>query len=337
MTPLSQLKVRSVLARGNGANIIHSELEKALPFYELRSCSPYLASFPGLPIPGLRNWLAESQIVHLPADYGHVPLPADCMRVITFHNFYTDTENLATASMAQKLFYQQVLRHSVSAAVRSAHRIVVVSRFLADCVRRNCEIPNNVPIDIIYNGIDTQRFRPGDHTESDRPLRVVFVGNPSRRKGFELIRALAEKLPPHVELAFTSGLRGEHVRPNNPRLVSLGRVPYGEMHHVYRQADVLLFPTYREGFGLCVAEAMACGLPVVSSNCSAIPELIDEGLGGYLVPPGDLAAFVERTRRLLSDAELRKAMGSWNRAKAVKEFDRERMIVQYQSLFSSLI
>lgn len=328
--------VRSVMAYGNGAHIVHAELADALPSYQLRGCNPYLAAIPGLPHPGLRRWLADTPIVHLPADYGHVPLPSNSMRVITFHNFYLDPENMARSSLAQRLFYRHVLRRSVIAATGSAHRIVVVSRFLADCVRRH-GLAKNTPVEVIYNGIDTQRFHPAENPDQNRPLRVLFVGNPSRRKGFHLLSALAEHLPHGVELAFTTGLRNEQVQAIHPRLISLGHAPYSEMHRLYQQSDILLFPTYLEGFGLCVAEAMACGLPVVSTNCSAIPELIEHGRGGFLVEPGDFASMLKRILQLLADAELRNDMGQWNRARAIRDFARPRMLNEYQELFGSLL
>jgi glycosyltransferase involved in cell wall biosynthesis len=328
--------VRSVMTRGNGAYIVHSELANALPTYQLRGCNPYLATIPGLPLPDLRRWLSDVPIVHLPADYGHVPLLRDSLRVITFHNFYLDPANIARSSFAQRLFYRHVLQRSVISATNSAHRIVVVSRFLADRIRQHGLVANT-PVEIIYNGIDTQRFCPAENVDHDRPLRVLFVGNPSRRKGFHFLAALADYLPNGVELAFTTGLRDEQTKAIHPRLISLGRVPYSEMHRLYQQSDILLFPTYLEGFGLCVAEAMACGLPVVSTNCSSIPELIDENRGGFLVEPGDFASMLERTLQLLADADLRSEMGQWNRARAIRDFDRPRMIRDYRELFESLI
>lgn len=331
-----EVAVRSVMAYGNGAHIVHSELANALPTYQLLGCNPYLAAIPGLPHPGLRRWLAEAPIVHLPADYGHVPLPRDSLRVVTFHNFYIDPENIARSSFAQRVFYRHILRRSVIAATSSAHRIVVVSRFLADLIRQH-GLADKTPIEVIYNGIDTQRFRPAENATRDRPLRVLFVGNPSRRKGFHLLAALAQHLPDGVELAFTSGLRNEQVKAIHPKLVSLGRFPYSEMHHLYQQSDILLFPTFREGFGLCVAEAMACGLPVVSTTCSAIPELIENGKGGFLCEPADITSMLERIRQLVADFELRKDMGEWNRARAMRDFDQLRMIKEYSELFGSLV
>lgn len=327
--------VRSVMPQGNGAYIVHAELAEALPEYELAACNPYLASLPRLPHPGMRRWLAKAPVVHLSPSYGHIPLPPDCARVITFHSFDIDPANMAQASVAQRIYYRHVLRPAVIASANSGNRLVAVSRYIADCVRQHC-LSGSKSVDVIYNGIDTQRFRPVENTSQDRPLRVLFVGNPTRRKGFHLLAGLAEQLPEGVELAFTSGLRDEHVKSAHRRLVSLGRVAYSEMHHLYQQADILLFPAYREGFGLCAAEAMASGLPIVSTNCSAIPELVDEGRGGFLVTPGDIPAMLEKTRRLLASTELRRDMGEWNRSRAVKDFDRGRMANEYRELFTSL-
>ena len=332
---LSDPVVRSVMASGNGAYIVHAELANTLGNYELLACNPYLGAIPGLPSPSLRKWLGKAPIVHLSPSYGHIPLPQSCSRVVTFHSFDIDPDDMEQASTAQRFYYRNVLRHAVIAATKSADRLVAVSKYVADCVRRHCPIDAK-PVEVIYNGIDTQRFRPIQEVDRDRPLRVLFVGNPTRRKGFYLLAGLAEQLPDGVELAFTSGLRDEQVKTVHKRLVSLGHVPYSEMHHLYQQADILLFPAYREGFGLCVAEAMASGLPVVSTNSSAIPELVDEGRGGFLVAPGDIPAILERTRRLLANTELRRNMGEWNRARAVRDFDRARMAMEYRGLFESL-
>lgn len=323
------------MVRGNGAYIVHAELAETLGNYELLACNPYLGAVPSLPSPGLRKWLSQAPIAHLSPSYGHIPLSQSCSRVVTFHSFDTDPDDMEQASPVQRFYYKNVLRHAVIAATKSADSLVAVSKFVADCVHRHCPIDKK-PVEVIYNGIDTQRFRPMKEVDRDRPLRVLFVGNPTRRKGFHLLTGLAEQLPDGVELAFTSGLRDEQVKAAHKRLLSLGHVPYSEMHRLYQNADILLFPAYREGFGLCVAEAMASGLPVVSTNCSAIPELIDEGRGGFLVTPGDIPSMLERTRRLLANTELRRDMGEWNRTRAVRDFDRAKMVSGYHDLFSSL-
>jgi glycosyltransferase involved in cell wall biosynthesis len=101
--------------------------------------------------------------------------------------------------------------------------------------------------------------------------------------------------------------------------------------------DILLMPTVREGFGLSVAEAMATALPVVASDCSSIPELVDNGEGGYLCPVGDVGAFAEKINFLAANPSLRKEMGEYNRDKAVRMFRLDQMVEGYKQLFEEVL
>lgn len=330
----SQPIVRSVLPTGSGAFIVHAELARTVPGYELAGCDPYLASIPGLPNRALRRWVAAARVAHLTPNTGHIPLVRTIPRVLTFHSFDIDPDDMEQASLAQRLYYRHVLRRATVAACRSATRLVAVSRYVAGCIMRN-RLPGCGRVEVIYNGIDTARFRPAPRPDGELPLRVLFVGNPTRRKGFHSLIQLARQLPPGIEIAFTGGLRNRTHSGSHAGLVPLGPIPYPEMHTVYQDADILLFPAYREGFGLCIAEAMACGLSVVSTNCSAIPELVSKERGGFLVPPGDVAAMLAAITRLAGDRPLREAMGAWNREVAVSRFDRDRMAAEYQAVFTS--
>jgi glycosyltransferase involved in cell wall biosynthesis len=333
MSPLP-IAVRSVLPTGNGAYIVHRELSQTLPRYELKGCNRYLASIPGLPDPNLRNWLGAGDVIHMSPNTGHVPLTQGIHRVLTFHSFDIDPNDMQQASAAQRLYYCHVLRRATVAACRSADRIVAVSRYVAGCIVRN-QLPGAGRVEVIYNGIDTARFLPAPRPDRERPLRVLFVGNPTRRKGFHSLAQLARQLPHGIEIAFTGGLRNRTHSGSHAGLTPLGSIPYAEMHTIYQDADVLLFPAYREGCPLCVLEAMACGLPIVSTNCSAIPELVTEGYGGFLMPPGDVVAMLAAIKRLAGDRPLREAMGAWNREVAVRRFDRDRMAAEYRAIFAS--
>lgn len=87
---------------------------------------------------------------------------------------------------------------------------------------------------------------------------------------------------------------------------------------------------------MAVLEAMACGLPVVASDCSAIPELLDDERGGFLCPVGDTVAFADRINMLAESVKLRREMGAYNREKASRQFPLEKMTTAYQRLFSEL-
>ena len=100
--------------------------------------------------------------------------------------------------------------------------------------------------------------------------------------------------------------------------------------------DLLIMPTVREGFGMAVLEAMACGLPVVDSDCNSIPELLDDAKRGFLCPVGDTGAFADRINMLALSEKLSREMGAYNREKAVRQFTLEKTLAAYQRLFSEM-
>ena len=100
---------------------------------------------------------------------------------------------------------------------------------------------------------------------------------------------------------------------------------------------MILFPTRMEGFGLTVAEAMACGKPVVTTNSSSMPELIIDGSGGFLCGQDDVDGFVKQIRVLSEDVVLRKKMGGFNRKRVEEYFSIKKMAEKYRTLYEQLL
>lgn len=98
----------------------------------------------------------------------------------------------------------------------------------------------------------------------------------------------------------------------------LGWIPHEKLPEVYERADVFVLPSYSEALGMAIMEAMASGLPVVSSDVSGPRDLVEDGRTGFLVEPGNLKMLSERLIFLLSDSELRKKMGQAGRQR-IKE------------------
>jgi glycosyltransferase involved in cell wall biosynthesis len=119
-------------------------------------------------------------------------------------------------------------------------------------------------------------------------------------------------------------------------MVPLGRLTRDELRDEYRRADLLLFPTRLEGFGYAVAEAMACGTPVVTTRCSALPELVDDGRTGRLCRMDDVAGFADAVRELVADNELLYRMGRAARMIAIERFSMSRMAHSYAALLAEL-
>jgi glycosyltransferase involved in cell wall biosynthesis len=154
---------------------------------------------------------------------------------------------------------------------------------------------------IDYNGIDREKFRPGDRAEACRQLgldsdrrRVLYVGNLLPVKGPTVLSRAAEQLS-DAEVIFVG---------SGPEKIMVGRCvgarPHEEIPSWMNASDVLCLPSLNEGLPNVALEAMACGLPVVASRVGGVPEIVQEGVNGFLVPPSDPNALVEALRRALT-------------------------------------
>jgi len=142
------------------------------------------------------------------------------------------------------------------------------------------------------------------------PPHVLYVGRLSTEKGvLELVEA-CRGLPLVV-------VGDGPLRARVPQAV--GFVPPAELGPWYERAAVVAAPSRREGYGVAVREAMAWGRPVVACAVGGLPDAVEDGVTGLLVPPGDAAALRGALERLLEDAELRARLGAAAREKARRE------------------
>src|SRR5205823_4998663 len=109
---------------------------------------------------------------------------------------------------------------------------------------------------------------------------------------------------------------------------ALGWVPHDELLRLYERAAVVACPSYREGYGIACAEAMAHGRPVVASAVGGLRDLVVDGETGLLVPPGDVAALRKALERLLGDADLRARLGAAARERARELLTWDRAVAQ---------
>ena len=169
-----------------------------------------------------------------------------------------------------------------------------------------------------HPGIDLDRYRPAPRQERSRP-RVLFVGGRFREKGgWDLLAALEERLGEDVELDLVTpdyvpareGLRVHRLQPNDPRLVDL-----------FQQADVMCLPTYGDTNPWVILESMACGTPVLATNVGGIPDMLDRGRAGVLVPHGDPAALRAALLGLLDDPARRARLATRARRRCEEHYD----------------
>ena len=213
-----------------------------------------------------------------------------------------------------------------------------------------------LPASVIPYGVDTHVFAPG---EPDQKLRDSLGIGPDMRVLFSLQRLEPVK---HVEVAIdalnllvrsgmedtvlliggTGRARGqlnrqvaekglkEHVR-------FLEFVSKEALPRYYALADIFVFPSIFETFGIVLLEAMAAGLPVVAASASAVPELVIDGLTGFLSEPLSPESMANRLRILLENEPLRREMGQAARERAVKCYDWDKLVIEYEDLFRTCI
>jgi len=331
---LKKKHIVSPMTTGSGAYVIHSLLEKNIPEYRVSGYHPYWTLSPFL-LP-ITVSTQNAKLIHTAPDYARFFYRKSVPLVLTFHNYVIDHWMRPYSSWFQKIHYATDLLLWTRLAIQKAHIVTAVSRFTASLVKQELNFSRSVKI--IYNGVDVNQFTPLFSSKpTQKEIRVFFSGNLTRRKGAHWLPSIAKQLQKNIRIFYTHGLRTRNIFSSNTDLYSFGSVPLDDMPDRYRQMDILLMPSVREGFGLVVAEAMACGLPVVASDCSAIPELIDEGKGGFLCPVGDIDAFAEKINLLADSPKLRREMGEYNRTKVEKMFTLDRMVKEYQELFEEVL
>jgi glycosyltransferase involved in cell wall biosynthesis len=244
--------------------------------------------------------------------------------------------------MSRKTYYAH--RLLVWPSVQKADRIVAVSEATAQDLQRISDVSGS-RIEVIHNGVDPA-YKPQDSGRAAEYVAgkygvskdyVLAVGTVQPRKNLatlvEAWKILRDRTKDQFQLV-VAGARGwkntqldETIRRlglTGNEIRFLGVVPEEDLPVLYSGSGVFVFPSLYEGFGLPLAEAMACGVPVVASNTSSVPEVVGEA--ALLVSPTEPEAFAEAILRVRGDDSLRKAMiekglsraacFSWGRAAA---------------------
>lgn len=324
--------ILSPVSTGNGAFILHSQLAKHIKNYKILPYSPMLSLFPPAYYPIGRQYPAK--LIHTIADSAIFHIRRNVPMILTLHGYAIDKNLYPYSSLLQKIHGRTDLRWLHQLAIKYADVVTAVSQFTADLAQQDLNIKK--PIKVIYNGVDEQLFKPAKR-KVGKKVKVLFSGNLTKRKGAHLLLPIIQKLNENIVIYYTSGLRETSTLVKHPRLKPLGRISHEKMPDLYQSMDILLFPTVREGFGLAAVEAMACGLPVVATNSSALPEVVTHEQGGFLCPLGDIDAFVEAIQTLADNINLRQQQGEFNRGEVEEKFTLYKMTNQYNNLFLSYI
>lgn len=183
--------------------------------------------------------------------------------------------------------------------------------------KRSIRIPNF--IDIKNIDIDPRNI-------SERIKNIIYVGHINKSKGCMDFLSVAQKMP-DLNFKLIGKVNEEFKSTLKPRNVQYcGEISKEGVLNQMQSADLLLFPTYTEGFPNVILEAMACGLTIISTPVGAIPEMVEEK-GGVLIDVGDIESFVNAIENL-QDAKTRRQMSIWNTEKVKKTYTLDIVIQQ---------
>lgn len=227
---------------------------------------------------------------------------------------------------------------NVPHAVRNADLVIAVSHAVA----RQVEAQKPV---VVYSGVESSENLERADTAANTSIVVGAACRLVDIKGLpDLIRAiglLSREFPNlHLEIA-GDGPELENLEEQARRLNLAERVRFLGWRHdlgpVFRGWDIFAMPSLTEAFPMAALEAMAQGLPIVASNVGGLPELVEDGETGYLVPPSNAEALAKALRTLIVDRERRQRMGHAGYRRIREHFSADRMVAQTAAIYESLL
>ncbi len=286
-----------------------------------------------VPVPKPPSWATVAHVnTWLHSRFVPTRLPV----VATIHHSVHHPDARAYKGPVRAAYHRHWIAPNERRVLRRADKVVAVSQFVADTTRKTlCD----VPMQVIYNGVDTDKFRPGyRQRKPDEPFRLLYVGSWMARKGVDLLAPIMRELGDGFELRYTGGPAAERDKPSMPaNMHDIGRLN-GEdaVIAAMQDAHALLFPSRSEGHPLVAIEAMACGLPVIATNGSSLPEIMTCKNLGMLCEAGAVADFVRACRALCNDRESRITMSTRIRAFAADTWSLTSMVNTYCATYATL-
>jgi N-acetyl-alpha-D-glucosaminyl L-malate synthase BshA len=228
---------------------------------------------------------------------------------------------------------EPALNPVVGLALEHSDAVTAPTRYLCE----QAEATFGGPIELIGNFVDTERFRPQSsahgktvlHASNFRPLKrvgdVLAVFQKVRERVPDAELVLVGDGPTRAEL------EAQHVP--NVRFVGATKDPLSFL----QSADVFLFPSELESFGLAALEAMSCGVPVVATRVGGLSELVEDGQTGYLQPLGDLDGMAERVTRLLTEPDTHQRLAAAAREAATRSWRPGPKVDLYEALYRRVL
>lgn len=255
-----------------------------------------------------------------------LPMWKTCAQVVTIHDMtfhLTPERHIA----AKRIYFQ----HMIPRACRQADAVIAISESTKRDLISILRIPEE-KVFVVHHGVPSSYRHVTDQNRLDMVRRrfrlqrpfILHVGVLEPRKNLKTL-VEAYRLSPAINTDYDLVLAGGYGWGYHPLLAQIkdsglksihltGYIPHEDLPALFSQASLFVYPSVYEGFGLPVLEAMACGVPVITSNVSSMPEVA--GDAGVLVEPEDVGALAAAMTKVLGSEELRGRMAAAGRARA---------------------
>jgi glycosyltransferase involved in cell wall biosynthesis len=207
-------------------------------------------------------------------------------------------------------------------------------------------VDSSVGVELIPNGVDTDRFQPSASTQEDGSLRLLCVARLIERKGQRFLIDAVKKLVENdfdvqLDLIGTGDSEADYQAlvkklDLSDRIRFLGYIPRDQIPQYYSNAQIFILPSYNEGMSVATLEALASGLPVVVTRAGGMDELVDEGVNGVFFDWADTEELVSHLEWLVKHPERRRQMSQASRELA-KRFSWDEVANSYYGKFQKLL
>lgn len=233
-------------------------------------------------------------------------------------------------------------------SIEESDAVTAISDYLRQVTVREFQVQR--PVEVIPNFVNCEVFRPRDGnprrqefaTDTEKILVHLSNFRPVKRipDVIEIFALVRREIPAKLLLIGDGPERTTAewlVREKGLTRDVIFQGKQNQVQELLSFADVLLLPSDLESFGLAALEGMACGVPAVCSRVGGIPEVITDGVEGYLVPPRDVRTMAARALDILTNPERHKEMSKAARQRALAQFCSTKIIPLYEKLYERLL
>lgn len=259
---------------------------------------------------------------------------------------FKDLETAGKYSLALAPF----LEYIEGVYLRKSKNIIAVSDWMRDLLIKNYKIRSEI-IKTIPNGVDSNKYHPNIHSkilsDINDPI-VLFTGRLTSTKGINyLIKSIPKilKVEKDIHFVFVGGGNPKpyleemnRMKIPDDKFSFLGYIKdENDMAAIYSKASIYVAPTLYENLPIRILEAMSSGTPVVASNVCAIPEVIMDGVNGFLIPPKNVDSLCQKILFLIRNKDVAEEMGISARNTILSNFEWTEIAEKTANLYNSII